>query len=136
VKEYVLDANAVIRFIQNQAGAEAIGKLIAKAQRNEAKLSISAINLGEVLYTLAKSIGLEKTSAYMLNLSQAVETVPVDEEFALAAATLKFHYKLGYADSMAGLLAMRRRATLVTADPEFSKLGKKLKLLTLPRHGA
>jgi hypothetical protein len=29
---------------------------------------------------------------------------------------------------------MRTGATLVTADPEFAKLGKQLKVLALPRH--
>jgi hypothetical protein len=31
---------------------------------------------------------------------------------------------------------MRTGATLVTADPEFAKLGKQLKVLALPRHSA
>jgi hypothetical protein len=29
---------------------------------------------------------------------------------------------------------MRTGATLVTADPEFGKLGKQLKVMALPRH--
>ena len=134
MKEYVLDANAVIRYFQNQAGAETIEKLIVRAQREEANLSITAVNLGEVLYTLAKSIGLDRTMVYIQALGQSVETVPIDQEFALAAATIKFQYKLGYADSIAALLAMRRRGTLVTADPDFIKFGKQLKVLALPRH--
>jgi len=31
---------------------------------------------------------------------------------------------------------MRLRATLVTADPDFERLGKQLKVLALPRHTA
>jgi len=31
-------------------------------------------------------------------------------------------------------LAMRRKATLVTADPDFEKLGKRLKVMALTRH--
>jgi predicted nucleic acid-binding protein len=134
VKEYVLDANALIRYFQNQAGAETIEKLIERAQHEEANLSIAAVNLGEVLYTLAKSIGLDRSMVYIRALGQSVETVPVDQEFALAAATIKFQYKLGYADSIAALLTMRRRGTLVTADPDFIKFGKQLKVLALPRH--
>ena len=134
MKEYVLDANALIRYFQNQAGAETVDRLISKAQRDQARLSISAVNLGEVLYTLAKSIGLNRTMEYIQALGQSVETVPIDQEFALSAATIKFQYKLGYADSIAALLAMRRRGTLVTADPEFIKFGKRLKVLALPRH--
>jgi predicted nucleic acid-binding protein len=134
VKEYVLDANALIRYFQNQAGAEIVEKLIDRAQREEANLSIAAVNLGEVMYTLAKSIGLDKTMVYIQALSQSIETIPIDREFALAAATIKYQYKLGYADSIAALLAMRLRATLVTADPDFVKFGKQLKVLALPRH--
>ncbi len=135
VKEYVLDANAVIRFFQKQPGGETVKRLLMRVEKNEVRLSISVLNLGEVLYTLAKSIGLDRTTAYIRALGEAVETVPIDEEFALAAATVKFQYKLGYADSMAAVLAIRRHATLVTADPEFVKLGKRLKLLALPGHG-
>jgi predicted nucleic acid-binding protein len=134
VREYVLDANAVIRYFQNQAGAETIERLIGRTQRGEAILSIAAVNLGEVLYTLAKSIGLDRTMVYIQALGQSVETVPMDQEFALAAATIKFQYKLGYADSIAALLAMRRRGTLVTADPDFVKFGKRLKVLPLLKH--
>jgi predicted nucleic acid-binding protein len=43
---------------------------------------------------------------------------------------------LGYADCYAAALAMRMDATLVTTDLDFAKLGKKLKLLVLPRHSA
>jgi predicted nucleic acid-binding protein len=134
VKEYVLDANALLRYFQDGAGAETIEKLISRVEENEARLSISAINLGEVLYTLAKSIGLDRTKAYIQAVDQSVETVSIDEEFALAAAIVKFQYKMGYADSIAALLAMRRQGTLVTADPGFAKLGRQLKVLALPRH--
>jgi predicted nucleic acid-binding protein len=134
MKEYVLDANAVLCYFQNRSGADTVAKLLDRAKRNEVKLSISAINLGEVLYALAKSIGLERTAGYIRAIGEAVETIPVDEEFALAAATIKFQFKLGYADSIAATLAMRSRATLVTADSEFVKLGKRLKILALPHH--
>jgi ribonuclease VapC len=60
--------------------------------------------------------------------------VAADEPQAEVAATLKFRHKMGYADSYAAALAMRTGATLVTADPEFAKLGKRLRVLALPRH--
>jgi len=40
-------------------------------------------------------------------------------------------YKLPYADCFAASLAVRQRATLVTADSDFSLLKKKLSLLLL-----
>jgi predicted nucleic acid-binding protein len=42
----------------------------------------------------------------------------------------------GYADSFAAALAIEYGATLVSADPAFEKLEKKLKWMKLPRfHG-
>jgi predicted nucleic acid-binding protein len=67
-------------------------------------------------------------------LAHFIESVDATEEHANGAAALKFTYKLGYADCYAADLAMRRGATLVTADPGFEKLGKKFKVLALPRH--
>jgi predicted nucleic acid-binding protein len=58
----------------------------------------------------------------------------VDEQSALSTANVRIQYKLGLADCFAAELAMRTGATLVTADPEFAKLGKQLKVLALPRH--
>ena len=136
MKPYVLDANALLRYFQNFPGAEIVEKLVQRSQHLDAKLMMSAVNLGEVFYTLAKSIGVDRTKSYIQAISESVEIVPLDRESALAAATLKFHYKLGYADSMAALLAMRSNSTLVTADPEFTRLGKKVKILSLPRHKA
>jgi predicted nucleic acid-binding protein len=59
-----------------------------------------------------------------------------DADQAKAAAEIRYRYKLGLADCYAAELAMRTGATLVTADPEFARLGKQLKILTLPRHSA
>jgi predicted nucleic acid-binding protein len=59
--------------------------------------------------------------------------VEADAVQALSAAEMKHSYKLGYADSFAATLAVTRRATLVSADPAFEKIGKSLKWLCLPR---
>jgi len=70
----------------------------------------------------------------MEKIRSAVEAVPVDEQIATNTAILRIRYKLGLADCFAAELALRTGATLVTADPEFAKLGKQLKVLALPRH--
>jgi len=134
VKPYVLDANAVMRYLTGGSGEERVAALIQRAAKGEARLSISVINWGEVLYSLAKRAGLANATVDLKALSIYMESVAADEAQAEQAATLKFHYKMGYADSYAAALAMRTGATLVTADPEFAKLGKRLKVLALPRH--
>jgi predicted nucleic acid-binding protein len=134
VKQYVLDANAVFRYLIKGPGIERLDRLFAQAQRGEASLSISVINKGEALYNLAKRAGMVEANEALRTLAHYVESVDVTEEQANGAAALKFIYKLGFADCFAADLAMRRGATLVTADPDFVKLGNKLKVLPLPRH--
>jgi predicted nucleic acid-binding protein len=136
VKQYVLDANAVIRFLVKGPGIERLDRLFAQAQRGEATLAISVINQGEALYNLAKRAGMAEAEKALGTVAYYVEAVDVTEKQANGAAALKFIYKLGYADCFAAELALRTDATLVTADPDFAKLGKQLKVLALPRHTA
>jgi predicted nucleic acid-binding protein len=136
VRQYVLDANAVIRYLTKGPGIERLDRLFAQAQRGEASLLISVINRGEALYSLAKRAGMLEAMGALRTLAHYVESVDATEEQANGAAALKFIYKLGYADCFAADLAIRRGATLVTADPDFVKLGKQLKVLALPRHSA
>lgn len=133
MKIYVLDASAVVRYLTHGAGEEKVDALIDKAGKGEARLSISVVNWGEALYSLARAVGASKAKADLKAVSGFVESVVVDEALAEAAATLRLHYRIGYADCFAAALAMRMGATLVTSDSDFSKLGKKLKVLSLSR---
>jgi ribonuclease VapC len=135
-KVYVLDANAVIRYLSKTIGEEKVSALIQRAAKGEARLLISVINWGEVLYTLAGRTGLRNASSDLKALGALVESVAADEAYAEAAAAIRLHYRLGYADCFAAALAIKMNATLVTADPDFAKLGRQLKVLALPRHSA
>jgi predicted nucleic acid-binding protein len=53
---------------------------------------------------------------------------------ATRAAAIKQKHNLGYADAFAAELAIDRGAWLVTADPEFARVGKALSLYPLPQH--
>lgn len=62
MKDYVLDANAVIRYFgvgDGQLGQKVRG-LFEQAERNQARLSMSVISMGEVLYTLLKHLGEQR----------------------------------------------------------------------------
>lgn len=136
MKEYVLDANALVRLYRDTPGAEIVDGLIRHAKAGRAHLAISVVNLAETLYILSRYFGKEQAMRCIEGTRGAVEAIPVDEQQALETAMLRFYYKLGLADCFAASLAMRAGATLVTADPEFVKLGKQLKVLNLPRHSA
>lgn len=134
MKNYVFDANAIIRFLTKGPGYEKVSALMKKAANGEVRLAVSVVNWGEVLYCMARSAGLNKGTSDLKALGTVVETVAGDEPGAEAAAALKLHYGLGYADCFAAALALRLKATLITADPEFAKLGRRLKILALARH--
>lgn len=134
MKEYVLDANALVRFFRKTEGASTVIGLVEQSKLGRAHLSISVANLGEVYYILAKYLGEEQAMRH-IEISRAVmEVVPIDGQTALRSAAIRYHYKLSFADCFAAELAMRKGAALVTADPEFARLGKRLKVLALPRH--
>jgi predicted nucleic acid-binding protein len=136
VKLYVLDANAVMRYLQKGSGFERVRALIELVPKSQVRLLISVINRGEVLYGLGRYAGAQRASEALKTLAGVIEPVDVRQEDADAAAILKLRYKLGFADCFAAELALRVGAILVTADPGFSKLGKQIKILALPRHSS
>jgi predicted nucleic acid-binding protein len=136
VKEYVLDANALVRLFRNAPGADVVDDLVRQAKSGRAHLSISVVNLTEVLYVLARYFGQERALMCVDKARRVANSVLADEQIAIDTGILRIRYKLGLADCFAAELALRTGAMLVTADPEFAKLGKQLKVLALPRHTA
>jgi predicted nucleic acid-binding protein len=123
-----------VRYFRNLDGAAKVQELLIQADKQQAMLRVSVINLAEVLYVYARYSTPEDARNAIQRVKRLVEFVSSDAEQALAAAELRYRYKLGLADCFAAELAMRTGATLVTADPEFAKLGRQLKVLALPRH--
>ena len=67
MKDYVLDANAVLRYfgIGGGQGREKVRSLFEQAERDQARLSMSVVNMGEVLYVLLKHLGEERAFQYI-----------------------------------------------------------------------
>ena len=135
VKHYILDANAVLRYLDPEApgGNEKMTALFVEAKAGASHLMMSAVNLGEVLYTLLKSEPEERALQMIRQLQQAISIAEADFDRTVQASILKYRYKLGYADSFAAALAIEYDATVVSADPSFEKLERKLKWMKLPR---
>lgn len=135
-RRYVLDANALIGFFEDREGtAGKVERLIGHALRQNLPLLMSAVNWGEVFYTAWKRHGEAQARQAEAQLQEMpIAIIAVDRQRASHAAALKQKHNLGYADAFAAELAMERGAWLVTADPEFSKMGKTLSLYALPRH--
>jgi len=129
-RRYVLDANALIGFFEARPGAaEKVRHLLGEAARQDLPLLMSAVNWGEVFYTEWRARGEAKArEAEASLLEMPIAVIGIDRERASRAAALKQKHALGYADAFAAELAIERGAWLVTADPEFQKVGKTLAL--------
>jgi predicted nucleic acid-binding protein len=135
-RRYVLDANALTAFFEARRGAaEKVRHLLGEAARQDLPLLMSAINWGEVFYIEWRYRGEAKAWEAEARLQEMpIAVIGADRERASRAGALKQEYGLGYADAFAAELAIEHGAWLVTADPEFAKVGKSLAVYPLPRH--
>lgn len=132
----MLDANALIGFFEGRLGvSDKVQRLLADALRQDIPLFMSAVNWGEVFYMEWRYRGETKAREAETKLQQLpIIVMSIDRERATRAGALKHEHGLGYADAFAAELAIERGAWLVTADPEFAKVGKSLQVYMLPRH--
>jgi predicted nucleic acid-binding protein len=135
-RRYVLDANALTGFFENRRNiAEKVRHMLGEALRHDQPLLMSAVNWGEVFYIAWRRHGeaiARDVEAKLQELPIAV--IAVDRERASRSGALKEKHGLGYAYAFAAELAIEHSAWLVTADPEFSKVGKALSVYPLPRY--
>jgi uncharacterized protein len=135
MRNYVLDASAVLDLLENGPGAERVEQILAEADKQENAVSMSVLNWGEVFYNVWQHHGEEAARSAIAELSRLpIEVVPVDQEQALKAGEIKALHKLSFVDCVAGSLAELRNSTLVTADRDFQKVGRRIRVLWLVRH--
>jgi predicted nucleic acid-binding protein len=130
----VFDSWALMAFIEDEPAADAVQELIADAQDIDSGLLVTAINLGEVWYSLARvssEINADRAIKEILGLGFAI--VEIDWGLANHAAKLKAKHKLAYADCFAAALAQQRKIEIVTGDPEFKQLQNDVDIYWLPQ---
>jgi ribonuclease VapC len=133
-KSYVLDANAVLDFVEDGAGADRMERLFKEAVHGNTLLLMSVVNWGEVFYCAWHQRGEEKARNTMIGLARLpIDLVPVDLAQAVKAAEIKATHKIPYVDCLAAALAETSAATLVTSDRDFEKLGRRIPLLWIAR---
>ncbi len=133
-RTYVLDASAVINLLTGEPGAGRIEQLLREADRLGTPLLVSVANWGEVFYLSWQRHGEKSAREALSDLSRLpIRVVPVDLAQALKAGELKALHKIPYVDCLAAALAILQRATLVTSDRDFEKLGRQFPVLWIAR---
>jgi len=134
-QRFVLDAWALLALLQGEEpAASRVRQLLQNAQEGAVELFISVINLGEVVYRIGKVKGEAEARETLDQIRQSpLVVVPATEEAVLAAAGLKMHYSISYADAFAAATADQLSGILVTGDPELEQLASRIKIEKLER---
>jgi ribonuclease VapC len=127
---FVLDSHALLAYFEGETSGETVRRLLRAAQARRARLYLSLINWGELHYVVAR----EKGDAAAREIAARIEVLPitlraVDRKLVEAAADLKAHHPIAYADAFAAATASRLGVPVVTGDPEFRALEASVKVL-------
>lgn len=125
----VLDSFALLAYLRDEPGAEALEHLLVAAGRKDSPLHMSDVNYAEVKYSILKKDGAAAWAG-AANILQGlpIEFHPTNRALADSAADFKSRFKISLADAFAAALAKERKAELVTGDPEFKPLEKEIKI--------
>ncbi|MBF0121354.1 MAG: PIN domain-containing protein [Desulfobacterales bacterium] len=115
MKQYVIDACALIAFLNDEKGADKIESILSN-QTNLCLMSI--INIFEVCYDAAKISGIDEA----IKLYEEIKQLPIiidckiEENLLKEAIYFKTKYRISVADSIALSLAKVNNAIIITSD--------------------
>ena len=117
MERYVLDACALIAYLNDEAGAEIVAELIEQSRQNILRLYVASVNLYEVFYD-----GLKRDETSARQLLNDLYNLPViiietlDRPLMQLAGRLKVSYRISLADSIALALAQQLQARFISSD--------------------
>lgn len=108
-----LDASAVISWLQDDPGADAVGAALAQGRP-----CMSWINAGEVHYVVSRRQSHAAADRLLAQLRADVDLIDATPSRVRAAAAVKAAHRMSYADCFAVAAAIEKRLPLLTTDPE------------------
>jgi ribonuclease VapC len=125
----VLDAHALLVFLEKEAGFEKVESFLISAIEKEKNLLMTSVNYGEVYYIVFRECGQEKADMIeKIIKTLPIEIVDVDIQLAKEAAFFKATKKISYAHCFAAALAKIHKGELITGDKEFKVLENEVKI--------
>lgn len=118
MSEYVIDACALIAYLDDEDGAAVVEELFRDAESSGEDILLHEINLLEVYYGAHRAGGLELAE----DVLETVQALPLHvvkglgDETLREAGRLKATYRVSLADSIAAAEARVRGCALVSAD--------------------
>jgi len=126
---YVFDANAILDYVFNGINAPTVRDILKQTGKKDVNLLISSAQVGEVYYEVARRKGADLAKETLKRLEDlGFQFSDFTPERATAAADLRLECHLAFADSAAAGLAIEQNAVVVTADKDFEKVEKRVKI--------
>lgn len=124
---FVLDACALIAFLNDEDGADKVEDILRRAKGGDCSIYMNKLNVLEIYYGVFREDGKEKAEEIFTKIL-ALPLIVVDElkdNVFREAGRLKAIYKISLADSIALAEAKTRGAQILTADHhEFDPIDK------------
>jgi len=125
----VLDSYALLAFLRDEPGGEAVGEILERAGQRDQPVAMTEANYAEVQYIIRRKDGDAAWTEIARELrSVPIEFHPITRRLADLAAEFKARHSLSLADAFAAALAKELKTALVTGDPEFKPLAEEVKI--------
>jgi len=129
-KSFIFDSHALLKFFQREEGHEKIIQLLENIRKQDTPKYINAINVGEMIYVIKREFGDQKKVEVLANIERlGFVILPVPNTLIFQAAEYKAIYSISYADCFVLASAIEHQATIVTGDPEFTKVSDLVDIL-------
>jgi predicted nucleic acid-binding protein len=132
---FALDASALLRFLDEEAGADRVSDILADHLDGGCRVVMSAVNWGEIATKLFQRNGRKRFEEIFFELqSWGVEIVPATAERAANSGLIKAQKKIPYAGAFGvELAASIKDCVLVTGDFDMKPAAHQVKIEFLPK---
>ena len=114
----------MVAWVQDEPAASMVNSFFEDADAGRIHLFMSALNVGETFYILAKRLDITLAERFLNWLpSLPIQVTVPDQAGIMAAARIKAVHPIAYGDSFAIALAQAESGTVITGDPEIDKCG-------------
>jgi predicted nucleic acid-binding protein len=132
---YVLDSFALLAYFGAEPGEPQVKAVLAQIKADQPGAYLSVINYGELIYIIEREQGAFAARRAIAAVDQLpITVIEADRRLTFAAARVKAHYRLSYADAFAVALAQQTQAALLTGDPEFRAVEHLITIEWLPEN--
>ena len=115
---YILDACALVAFINDEIGADVVQNVLESAEKGNVEVYMNKLNLFEVYYGIRRVEGIQQAEDfYSMSLRLPIIIIDgISDDVFREAGRIKTNYRMSLADSIALGETSVRGASILTSD--------------------